>query len=86
MALIIVSNSLYFCIGYLYCITFFTLILKNDILQRALLAVTKNCKNSDCSIEIKIILVTTFREVITVGGYPLAYYCVCICNHCLCIS
>ena len=39
-----VAASPLFCFGYLYCYCFFYIIINNDILQRALQSVTRNCK------------------------------------------
>ena len=39
-----IAASPFYCFGYLYCISFLYIIIDNDILQRALQSVTKNCK------------------------------------------
>ena len=43
LILLAIAASPLYCIGYLYCISFLYIIVNNDILQRALQAVTKNC-------------------------------------------
>ena len=45
VGLLAVAVSPLYCIGYIYCITFFYIIIDNDILQRALQSVTKNCND-----------------------------------------
>ena len=90
VALLAIAFSCFYCIGYLYCITFFTIIVNNDILQRALQSVTKNCKlklivsgiTQEYSWSYYVCLY--FREIIAVGGYPLADYSLCICYCKLC--
>ncbi len=42
-----VAASPLYCFGYLYCYCFFYIIINNDILQRALQSVTKNCRSSN---------------------------------------
>ncbi len=39
-----IAASPLYCFGYLYCLALFYIIVSNDILQRALKSVTKNCK------------------------------------------
>ena len=43
--LLAIAPSPFYCMGYLYCISFLYIIVNNDILQRALQSVTKNCKS-----------------------------------------
>ena len=44
IVLLAIAASPLYCFGYLYCISFLYIIVNNDILQRALQSVTKNCK------------------------------------------
>ena len=98
VSFLVIAASPFYCIGYLYCISFFYIIIDNDILQRALQSVTKNCEKMRiviavarsecvqyvCRFTLPFYLSLFFREVTAVGGHTAADYCLDLCYHHLC--